>query len=103
MRTTIANVWTSIKRNPVINAFLGAVVLQVLQDWRAGNIDFAHIFGYLATVCLAVVARTFTVPYNEHVETVENFEIAKREAYMKGISTSRATPGIPFEKGDDIG
>lgn len=72
MRATITNVWTAIKRNPVINAFLMAVGLQVLQDWRAGDIDFAHLFGYLATVVLAVATRMFTVPFKEHAETVDN-------------------------------
>lgn len=64
--------WVSIKRNPVINAFLAAVLLQVLQDWRAGAIDWLHIFGYLATVCIAVAARMFAVPFKEHESTVAN-------------------------------
>lgn len=63
--------WVSIKRNPVINAFLAAVLLQVLQDWQANNIDWPHIFGYLATVCIAVAARMFVVPVEKHEDLKE--------------------------------
>ena len=63
--------WVSIKRNPVVNAFLLAVLVQVLQDWRGNNIDFAHIFGYLATVCIAVATRMFVVPIEEHEDAKE--------------------------------
>lgn len=92
MRSTIANIWTSIKRNPVINAFLIAVATQVFQDWRTGDIDLAHIWGYLAAVMIAVATRQFTTPSKE-VDKIE------REAYMRGIATPRATPGVEWEEG----
>lgn len=80
MKSTLTNIWVAIKRNPVINAFLIAVATQVFQDWREGQIDFAHIWGYLGMVCIAVATRTFTVPEKEHHETVTNLhtELAKR-------------------------
>ena len=72
MNSFLRKTLLSIKRNPVINAFLLAVLVQVLQDWRANNIDFAHIFGYLATVCIAVATRMFVVPFREHENTLVN-------------------------------
>ena len=76
----LKNFWVSVRRNPVINAFLIAVALQVFQDWRMGNIDFAHILGYLATTFIAVATRYFTVPEKEHFQEVVNLhaEIQKR-------------------------
>lgn len=61
----LKQLWTSIKRNPVINAFFAAVMLQFFQDYRADAIDWAHFLGYIATLCLGVIARGFTVPAKE--------------------------------------
>ena len=58
--------WRSVKRNPVINAFIVAVLVQLLQDYRANAIDWAHFAGYFAMLCIAVAARQFTVPNDEH-------------------------------------
>lgn len=86
MRQSLKSIVRAIKRNPVINAFLMAVVIQVLQDGLAGNIDRAHIFGYLGMVCIAVATRMFVTPTREA-------EDAKANAYMKGLVIPHATPG----------
>lgn len=57
--------WIAVQRNPVINAFVLAVLVQFLQDYRADAIDWAHIAGYLSALCLGVAARMFTVPAKE--------------------------------------
>lgn len=59
-------IWGSIKRNPVINAFMAAVLFQLTQDYLAHEINWAHFAGYFATLCLGVIARGFTVPLSKH-------------------------------------
>ena len=69
-------IWTSIRRNPVINAFILAALAQLSQDYIAGDIDFAHILSYLATLCFGVMARGFAVPLTEHEDTIDNLHSA---------------------------
>lgn len=85
----IRSLWKSIRRNPVINAFLLAVGLQIAHDWLANQIDWTNIAVYLSTVCMAVFTREFTVPVNEH-------ETAVADARMKALAIPRPTPGIEF-------
>lgn len=80
---TLKNFWVSIKRNPVVLAFLTAVAMQVFQDYMANSIDWAHFFGYISMVCLSVIARGFTVPAKEHSETVDKLN---RELYDKAVN-----------------
>lgn len=61
--------WNAVRRNPVVNAFVIAAATQFFQDWRAGNIDTAHILGYVSMLVISVAARQFTVPTKEHEET----------------------------------
>lgn len=82
--------WNSIKRNPVINGFILAVLLQAFQDWRTNQIDTSHILGYAATLVLSVAVRQFTTPASE-----------AKEAYMRGLTTPYATP-VPLRESDDF-
>jgi hypothetical protein len=90
MKTTLLNWWVAIKRNPVINGFLIAVATQVLQDWRAGNIDFAHIFGYLAAVFIAVATRHFTTPAKEMKKLNRETNDLIVKAYGEGVIEGRS-------------
>lgn len=72
-------IWSKVKRNPVLNAFAIAVVTQFLQDLQAGNIDFAHICGYLAALALGVWAREFTTPAKEANQKEEALRASNRE------------------------
>lgn len=59
-------IWKSIRRNPVINAFVLALAGQVAHDYLANQIDWTNIVGYFSLVFIGVAAREFTVPENEH-------------------------------------
>lgn len=61
----VRRAWFVIRRNPVINAFMVAVLIQFLQDLRANAIDWPHFAGYASALLLGVMARTFTVPKAE--------------------------------------
>lgn len=82
----VKKLWNSIKRNPVINFFVLTAIGQMAQDYILGNIDWEHITGYVATVCIGVLARMFVVPVEEHEDKVQ-------DAYMKGLVIPHATPG----------
>lgn len=68
MKTFLRKLVKSVKRNPVILAFLVAVATQVFQDYQANAINWAHFWGYLAMVCISVVARGLVVPVKDHEE-----------------------------------
>lgn len=70
----LSTIWKSIKRNPVINAFLIAVATQIAHDVIANEVDWTNIVGYLAMVCIAVAAREFTVPVKENKNLEENYK-----------------------------
>jgi hypothetical protein len=90
LKTTISKLWKSIRRNPVINAFLIAVAAQIAHDFLAHEIDWTNILGYLSMVLIGVATREFTVPLSEHQDKI-----------MEEMSRPRPTPGIPFpEKGE---
>lgn len=74
MKSLLAKLWVSIRRNPVINAFLFAVATQIGHDFFANQIDWTNIVGYLAMVGLAVMARGFTVPAKEHERLTDNYK-----------------------------
>lgn len=57
--------WNSVKRNPVINAFVIATVAQIAHDYLADQIDWTNITGYISMVLIGVAARQFTVPASE--------------------------------------
>lgn len=77
------SLWSRVKRNPVINAFLLAIAAQFFQDLEAGAIDWQHLLGYFATLCFGVMAREFTVPEKEHRQSVEALGSANRELIRK--------------------
>jgi hypothetical protein len=81
----VRSLWISIKRNPVINAVLAAVAIQIAQDYLAGRIDTQHIAGYLFTVGVGVIARHFTMPVKEHDMFVRNRNEDLANAYNRGI------------------
>jgi hypothetical protein len=60
--------WKSIKRNPVINGFIAAVIGQLAHDYLANQIDWTNIIGYFGMLLIGVAVREFTVPYKEHLE-----------------------------------
>lgn len=68
----VRNIWVSIKRNPVVIAFLVAVGSQAFQDWQNNKIDVSHIWGYAVMLFISVAARQFTVPAKEHEDTVDS-------------------------------
>lgn len=74
--TFLRNIWSAVKRNPVLIAFLTAVAAQVFQDWQTNNIDWTHFWGYIFTVFVSIIARNFTVPAREHSDTVDNLHSA---------------------------
>lgn len=76
---TFKKFWTGVKRNPVINAFIVAVLMQLFQDWQANTIDWPHFWGYLFTLSLSIMARSFTVPAKEHEEKVLGLHVAIQE------------------------
>lgn len=81
MKTSIGTIfktaWQKIKRNPVLNAMVLAMVTQFLQDWRAGNLDLWHSIGYIAGIALGVWAREFTVPEKKHREAIDRIKVLK--------------------------
>lgn len=76
MKLNVRNIWVAIKRNPVINAFVAAVIVQFLSDLKTDQVDWPHILGYAAALLMGVAARMFTVPSKEHTETIENLHSA---------------------------
>jgi hypothetical protein len=68
VREVVKKFLRSVRRNPVINAFVAAALVQLLQDYKADAINWGHFSGYLATLCLGIVARGFTVPAKENEE-----------------------------------
>lgn len=64
----VRNLWTSIKRNPVINAFILAAIGQVLNDYLNNEIGWDNLGVYISTVAIGVIARMFTVPESENRE-----------------------------------
>lgn len=75
-KLNLKNLWVAIKRNPVLNAFIGAVIVQFLSDLKTDQVDWAHITGYVAMLLFGVAARMFTTPSKEHKESVENLHSA---------------------------
>lgn len=67
---TLKNLWISVKRNPVINAFVFAVATQVAHDYLAHEIDWTNILGYISTLLVGVFVRSFVVPLSEHRDVV---------------------------------
>lgn len=63
-----SKVWKSVRRNPVINAFLLAMLAQFAHDYFAKQVDWTNIVGYVAMVFIGVATRMFTVPEKEHAE-----------------------------------
>lgn len=82
---TIKKFWQSVKRNPVIMGFAAAVATQFFQDWRANQIDTAHILGYLSAMILSVAVRQFTIPVQDHQKFVNNRNEDLAKAYDQGI------------------
>lgn len=62
----MTKLWNSIKRNPVINAFILAAICQVVNDYLNNEIGWDNLGVYIGTVCIGVIARMFTVPEVEH-------------------------------------
>lgn len=62
--------WKSIKRNPVINGFIAAVITQFAYDYAANRIDWTNILSYVGMVCIGVAVRGFVVPLREHEEEI---------------------------------
>lgn len=84
--------WVSVKRNPVINTVLVAIVAQaIVEAMEDGKYDLRTIATYVLQLSLAYVAREFVVPFKEHRKEV-------REAYMKGLAIPHATP----VEGDEV-
>lgn len=82
--------WNSVKRNPVINAAIVAIVGQVIvHAIENGEYDVKTLSVYALQLSLAFVAREFTVPYKEH-------EIEVKESYMRGLVVPHAAPGEEF-------
>jgi hypothetical protein len=80
--------WVAIKRNPVINFFIAAVITQFSQDYIAGDIDWPHFSSYAATLCFGIAARLFTVPSSEHEETIDKLNLALHSKGVKAIDDS---------------
>lgn len=75
----LKKLWVSAKRNPVINAFVAAALVQMYQDYMSNAIDWGHISGYLATLCFGIIARGFTVPASEQLDR-------EAAAFSKGLN-----------------
>lgn len=91
MKRFITKLWKPVRRNPVINAFLFAVVTQIGHDFFANQIDWTNIVGYLAMVGMAVMAREFTVPNKEHQRVTGNY----KKVLSKNIELQNITEGWP--------
>lgn len=81
---TLRNIWISIRRNPVIVAFVTAALVQFAQDYVANDIDWAHFASYAAMLCFGIAARMFTVPASEHETTIANLHRAIEFETRKG-------------------
>lgn len=74
-------IWTSIRRNPVINAFLIAVATQIAHDVIANEVDWTNVAGYLAMVAIAVATREFTSPAKEKQALSDSYRAALQKIY----------------------
>lgn len=73
--------WRIIRRNPVLNAIVATVALQMAQDYLAGQIDMAHISGYLFTLVVGVIARSVVTPTREAIsENARHFNAGAESA-----------------------
>lgn len=72
MKRTLVKLWSRVRRNPVVVAFVAAVAAQVWQDWVTNQIDWGHFFGYLLTVCLGIIAREKVTPTRSVLEKIES-------------------------------
>jgi hypothetical protein len=60
-------VWRSVKRNPIINVAVLAIIAQaIVEAMEDGHYDLKTIATYALQLSLAYVAREFTVPAKEH-------------------------------------
>lgn len=87
MTNFISRVWNSIRRNPVINAFVLATTVQFLQDFQAGQIDRAHISGYLLNLILGVAARRLVTPTREAIQQ-------NAKSFVAGAESARTRWGV---------
>lgn len=66
------SLWKTIKRNPIINVAVIAIIAQaIVEAMGDGKYDLREIATYALQLSLAYVAREFTVPYEEHKKEVE--------------------------------
>lgn len=69
----IVKVLNTVKRNPIqitsVLTILLMIAQQILADSRIGIDDWGT---YLITLIMSYVARSFTVPANEHQEVMDN-------------------------------
>lgn len=73
-RTLAGKLVQKVKRNPVLNAMLAAMVTQFLQDAQTNQIDWPHIVGYVAALFMGVWAREYVTPTKEikGAEAIDN-------------------------------
>lgn len=78
--------WKSIKRNPIINTVLVAIVAQaIVEAMEDGHYDLRTISTYALQLSLAYVAREFTVPHSDYKDLRKrNAEIATK-AFAEGL------------------
>jgi hypothetical protein len=76
--------WKSVKRNPVINAFVIACATQIAHDYLANQIDWTNVVGYLAMVLIGVATREFTVPLSTH----HDLQAKVSQAIVEGLGQS---------------
>lgn len=85
----LSDLWRRVKRNPVINAFIAAIIVQFINDYTSGNVDWQHITAYVGTLVLGAIARSFVVPKKE-----------AEQARMRALAAPRPFP--VYTDGDNI-
>lgn len=80
--------WKSIKRNPIINTVLVAIVAQaIVEAMEDGHYDLRTISTYALQLSLAYVAREFTVPHKEYKEEVKRVH---QSSYLMGVQAGES-------------
>lgn len=81
-----------IKRNPVINGFIVAMLAQFAHDYMANEIDWTNIAGYFATLFIAVAVRERTVPLGDHEKKVAKLMDTNSKLVSKWTDAGKELP-----------
>lgn len=82
-------IWSSVKRNPVINAAIVAIIGQAItQAIENGHYDVKTIATYALQLSLAYVAREFTVPVKEHENALNEIGVVSVRERDNAVDTA---------------